>query len=87
MEEKKEEKKEEINVRKVHGRDEGVRLERVLFVPSRGRGRRRKKKRGAERSKVRYTKARQGLGRWGRWLLLLFVLGQSMLGVSAAAEG
>ena len=45
MEEKKEEKR---GVRRVHGRDGGVRLERVLFVPSRGRGRKRKKKRSAE---------------------------------------
>ena len=51
----------QISVRKVHGRDGGARLEKVLFVPSRGRGWRRKKKRSAE---VRYPKARQGMGRW-----------------------
>ena len=38
-------------------------------------------------SKVRYSKARQGLGRRGRWLFLLFLLGQGIMAASAAAEG
>ena len=54
-EEKKEKKEEKRGVRKVHGRDGGVRLEKVGEKKCRG--------------KARYTKARQGLG---RWLLLLF---------------
>ena len=39
------------------------------------------------RSTARHPKTRQGLGRRRRLLLLLLLLGQSMLGVSAAAEG
>ena len=39
------------------------------------------------RSEARHSKARKCLGRWGRWLHLLLLLGQGMLGVSAAAEG
>ena len=37
--------------------------------------------------RVRYSKATQGLGRLGRWLLLLILLGRSMSGVNAAAVG
>ena len=61
-------------------------MERVLSVFSRGRGRRKEEEKTCS-GEVRYTKARQGLGRWRTWLLFLFLLGHSMLGVSAAAEG
>ena len=56
---------------------------RKSFVSAFTRKRKEEEEEKKCRSKARYPKERQGLGRWGRWLLLLLLLGQSMLGVSA----
>ena len=85
VEEKEEEEEEEKrSVKTVHGRDGGG--ERV-WVGAFTRKRKVEKEEKRCRSKVRQSRARMSLKQWRIWLLLLLLLGQGRLGVSAASEG
>ena len=46
-----------------------------------------KEKEKESRKGARRPKARQALGKFGKWLFLFLIVGQNWLSVSAAAEG